>query len=363
MSISPARPGRLAWLTLLALASLALLLGVGAWISLQAERWGTGPRRLVDACLLMSTSITDGFWSVTKIHPFSAVALAFLVASMAWAWLRLSLSLAAGWRAGRWLARYEPGRFTALDRVLRMSPEVEPARIRIIRSGTPNAFTIGFLRPKICLSSAFLESATDAETDAVLHHERAHAVARDPLRLAAVRLLSDFLWFLPITRTLARAFSAMAELRADEAAVSAGSDPLELASAIVKSAGDASSNFRLAAALGGLALLEHRIIRLLGREGTFPLRFRSAPSLSSGLIVIILLALLVAPAFARARVPALDSLAEMRSMMDQMMMDPMMKGCGEKADGLVQSMMASHCADRGHMAAGADRASDGFNGG
>lgn len=360
MSISPSRPSRLAWLTLLALASLALLLGGGAWTSLQTEGWGTGPRRLVDACLLMSESIADGFWSVTTIHPFSAVALAFLAASMAWAWLRLSLSLAAGWRAGRRLARYEPGRFPALDRVLHMSPEVEPARIRIIRSGTPNAFTIGFLRPKICLSAALLESATAAEIDAILHHEHAHAVARDPLRLAAVRLLSDFLWFLPITRTLARAFSAMAELRADEAAVSAGSDPLELASALVKTAGNASSSFRLAAAIGGLALLEHRIIRLLGREeGTLPLRFRLAPSLSSGLIVIVLLALLVVPAFARARGPALDSLAEMRSMMEHMMM-----GCGgEKADRLPHSMMASHCADRGHIAAGADRASDGLSGG
>lgn len=355
VSISPARPGRLAWLTLLALASLALLLGGGAWISLQAEGWGTGPRRLVDACLLMSESVADSFWSVTTIHPFSAVALAFLAASMAWAWLRLSLSFAAGWRAGRRLARYEPGRFPALDRVRRMSPGVAPARIRIIRSGTPNAFTIGFLRPEICFSAGFLDSATDAEIDAVLHHEHAHAVARDPLRLAAVRLLSDFLWFLPITRALARAFSAMAELRADEAAVSAGSDPLELASAIVKTAADASSSFRLAAAIGGLALLEHRIVRLLGREGTFPLRFRSAPSLSSGLIVIILLALLVAPAFARARGPALDSLADMHSMMDHMMM-----GCGrEKADRLPHSMMASHCADRGHIAAGGDRASDG----
>jgi Zn-dependent protease with chaperone function len=364
VSISPSRPGRLAWLALLSLASIAVVLGGGAWLSIQTGQWGTAPRQLVDACLLVSHSIShsvwEKLWSAGAIHPLSAAALVLLGASMAWASLRLGLSLALGWQGRGRRARYETGRFPALDRVLRVSPDVARARIRIIRSATPDAFTVGLVRPKICLSEGFLEGAPDAEIDAVLHHEHAHVEARDPLRLAAVRLLSDFLWFLPIARTLARAFSATAELRADEAAVSAGSDPLELASAIVKTAGGASLKLRLAAAVGGPALLEHRVLRLLGRKGTSPLRIASASSLGSGLMLLALLVSLVAPALARAGGSPVDVVAEMSSMTDHMM-----TGCEgpEEATGFSPSMMADHCTERGHVAPGTDQASGGLNAG
>lgn len=319
--IRPRGTSRLAWLALSGLGVIAFVLGAGAWVALRAENWGRGPQRLVDACLLFSQSVAEGVWSWTTTNPLTALVLAFLAASMLWALVRLSLSLLASWRVGIQLTVYEAGRFPRLDQALRLCPEIEPARIRVIRSITPEAFTIGLVRPKVCLSVGLLQSMTETEISGVLRHEHGHVAARDPIRLAAVRLLSDFLWFLPIARTLAEAFSGLAEFRADDAAVLAGSDSLELASAIVKTAGGASSGPRLAPALGSLALVEQRVIRLLGRERTIRVAIPWGPALASGLMIVTLVAFLIAPAFGTGRAPDSDPMVAMHSMMSKMMAD------------------------------------------
>lgn len=331
------RSGRLAWLALSGLVAIAVVLGAGMWVALRAEDPGAIPQRLINACLLISQSVAERFWAWTIAHPLTALVLVFLVGSMAWAVLRLGLSLLAEWRLGRRVSRYEAGQFPVLDRALGLAPEVRPARIWIFRAMTREAFTIGMIRPKVCLSTGLLQSMTEAEIEAVLRHEHAHLTALDPLRLAAVRLLSDFLWFLPITRLLTEAFSGLAELRADERAVAAGSDALELATAIVKTARGAFLGPRLAPALGGLALVEQRVTRLLGRERKIPPRVPWAPSVASGVMVMAFVGLLVGPAFATSGATSRDPMVGMRSMMSRMMPD-----CArEMADGPDHSMHLS----------------------
>lgn len=339
--IRPCRPSRLAWLALSGLVVMAFVLGGGVWVALRPENWGVNPQRVWDACLLISQSVAGASWSWTTTHPLTALALTFLAASMVWALVRLALSLLWGWRLGRQLSVYESGQFPLLDRALRLTPEVEPGRIRVLRSMKPDAFTIGLVRPKMCLSVGLLQTMTEREIQGVLRHEHAHLAARDPLRLAAVRLLSDFLWFLPITRNLVDAFSGLAEFRADDAAVSAGSDALELASAIVKTAKGASSGPRLAPALGGLALVEQRVTRLLGRERTFPVRIPWGPALASGLMIATVLALLVGPAVGTARAPFQDPVVAMHWMMNQMMKDCV----SEQGVGFSHPMNLNRCGD------------------
>jgi len=271
----------------------------------------------------------------------TALALVFLAASMVWAQVRFGLALLGGCRLERQLSSYKGGQFPLLDRALRLTPEVEPARVRVFHSMTPEAFTVGLVRPKICLSVGLLQSMPETEVQAVLRHEHAHVKARDPLRLAAVRLLSDFLWFLPVTRILAEVFSGLAEVWADEAAVSAGSNSLELASAIVKTAGGASSEPRLAPALGGLAWVERRIMRLLGRELMIPVRIPWGRGLTSGLMIATFLALLAGPALGTARARSQDPMVAMHSMMSYMMVDC----AGEKAVGVGQPMNPNRCED------------------
>lgn len=327
-------PGRLAWLALSGLALMALVLAAGAWVGLHGGLLGGGPQQLLEACLLMSHQVASGLWSWTIESPLRAVVLAFLVGSLLWALSRLALSLFAGWRVGRRAARYQAGRFPVVDRALESTPEIEPGRIRILLSAAPEGFTLGLIRPKICLSEGLLRSLTEPELEAVLRHENAHARARDPLWLAVVRFLSDFLWFLPISRILAGAFSELAEEGADGAAVSAGSDSLELASAIVKTAGGGSGGPRLAPALGGLALVERRVERLLGRQQSVPSRVPWGPGLASTLMIAVVLGVLIGPPTSTMAGRPDDPMVAMRAMMSGMM------------GNCVQPMNPATCSDR-----------------
>jgi len=91
----------------------------------------------------------------------------------------------------------------------------------VIEDARPLAFCAGLLRPRIYLSTGALARLDERALSAVLDHERHHARRRDPLRLAAARVLGESLFFVPGLRELARRQQALAELSADESAVHA----------------------------------------------------------------------------------------------------------------------------------------------
>lgn len=111
--------------------------------------------------------------------------------------------------------------------------DLDGVSVGLLKSGHPQAFCAGLLRPRVFLSTAALKRLSEAELRAVLAHEAHHVRRRDPLRRLAVRVLADALFFLPALRRLERRYAELAELAADEAAVrAAGSAPL--ASALLK---------------------------------------------------------------------------------------------------------------------------------
>ena len=80
-------------------------------------------------------------------------------------------------------------------------------------------FCAGLLRPRVYVSTGAVALLDDAALSAVLAHERQHARRRDPLRLAAGRVLARALFFLPGLGDLVERQQALAELSADETAV------------------------------------------------------------------------------------------------------------------------------------------------
>ena len=92
----------------------------------------------------------------------------------------------------------------------------------VIDEPQPAAFCAGLLRPRVYVSSATVELLDEGALEAVLEHERQHARRRDPLRLAACRVIARGLFFVPGLNKLSGHYRALAELAADEAAV--GSD-------------------------------------------------------------------------------------------------------------------------------------------
>ncbi|MDW5596228.1 M56 family metallopeptidase [Conexibacter stalactiti] len=134
----------------------------------------------------------------------------------------------------------------------RMAPALAAARpqlvagiaVGVIDDLRPASFCAGLRRPRVYVTRGLLEAlapdgaagARDAPTPlrALLAHEDAHARRRDPLRRLACELASRALFFLPVLRPLCARSAALAELRADAAAVAAcGGDPRPLARALL----------------------------------------------------------------------------------------------------------------------------------
>jgi Peptidase family M48 len=93
--------------------------------------------------------------------------------------------------------------------------------VKVISATRPQAFCAGYLRPAVYVSQRAVDLLTAPQLDAVLAHEKHHRRARDPLRLAVARILSDALVFLPGLRSLGERYADLAELSADRAAVRA----------------------------------------------------------------------------------------------------------------------------------------------
>lgn len=286
-------PSRLAWLALAGLAAVATTLIGAGWMGLRPDPRADGLEQLARVCWLASESAVWRLWGWAWHHPWPAVVVGGLAGSLAWALLRLGASLASGWRVKERLTADPSGRVPALERALRGAPDVDPARVRVLSSATPSAFTAGLVRPWIYVSAGLVVVLTDEELRSVIRHEQAHAIAWDPMRLAAARFLSDFLWFLPVARNLGDAFANHAEFRADDAAVVGGSNPVDLAAAIVKTVRSGVVTPRLAPALRGFAVVERRVTRLLRRD---PVARGDAPwgrAAVSAVIVLGVLALLL----------------------------------------------------------------------
>jgi Zn-dependent protease with chaperone function len=97
----------------------------------------------------------------------------------------------------------------------------------------PEAFSAGLLKPRLFLSRGALHNVATAELAAVIEHEVHHCRRRDPLRLLIVQLISDALFFVPAMQRLSQRYRTLAELAADDAAVSKGSCPGTLAAALL----------------------------------------------------------------------------------------------------------------------------------
>jgi hypothetical protein len=94
----------------------------------------------------------------------------------------------------------------------------------VIDDERPQAFCVGLFNPRVYVSSGAVASLDETALDAVLAHEAHHARRRDPLRLAAGRVLARALFFVPGLAELVRRQQSLSELGADESAMNAGPD-------------------------------------------------------------------------------------------------------------------------------------------
>lgn len=155
-----------------------------------------------------------------------------------------------------------------------------------IRHEFPIVAVVGVWRPRLFVAESVLDALTPGELRAVLAHEGAHRHSLDNLKRWLLACAPCFGWSAAAHR-LERAWQEAAELEADRHA----DDPLELASALVKTARLASSRVNLplpVAAFHGGGTIVHRIDQLVNAPaaGAAPPRLPRALVLA-GLVTLV----------------------------------------------------------------------------
>jgi len=191
-----------------------------------------------------------------------ALLLIFLSCSFLYALFRTVRRILRTWSfTGRAERRAVPDR-----RVPRL-PFLE--NVTVFEDLLPLAFTAGFLKPKIFISTKLLDALDEGELRAVVLHERHHQESKDPLKVLFVSFISDFLFFLPVSRLLKKAYRLTAEMTADARSIDRQTDPLDLASSLLKVqklSGPAASWF--------FDPTTERAKHLLGEPARIPLPFK-----------------------------------------------------------------------------------------
>src|SRR5579864_9450807 len=145
-----------------------------------------------------------------------------------------------------------------LDRRLAQLHPVPRDGVFVIADERPEAFCAGLLKPRVFVTTGALARLDEPALEAVLVHERQHARRRDPLRLAASRVIARSLFFLPAVRELRRGQTMLTEVSADQSAVSAAAGDRSALARAMLSFSDATE------AAGSAGVDPARVDHLLG---------------------------------------------------------------------------------------------------
>lgn len=96
---------------------------------------------------------------------------------------------------------------------------VDQRAVVLVGSSEPLVFCFGFLRPRICISTALVDWLSSTQLSAALLHEDYHRQQLDPLRITLVDAFATVLFFLPVVAEWAVYFKTGRELAADAYAV------------------------------------------------------------------------------------------------------------------------------------------------
>lgn len=84
-----------------------------------------------------------------------------------------------------------------------------------IESNDPAVFCSGFIKPRVYISSAIINSLSDDELKTVLLHEQHHLQAHEPIKLFMAKIVGSAFFFMPGVKSLARQYAVFSELAAD----------------------------------------------------------------------------------------------------------------------------------------------------
>lgn len=104
----------------------------------------------------------------------------------------------------------------------------------VISHPAPLAITMGFIQPKIVLSTGLISLLNEEELQAVIAHELYHKENRDPLTMFLMALCASTIWYIPILHWFNEQYRIIKELLADDYAIDKQRTSVNLSSALLK---------------------------------------------------------------------------------------------------------------------------------
>ena len=158
------------------------------------------------------------------------------------------------------------------------------------------AFTFGFWNPKIVLSTILIDMLDSRELEAVIYHETSHQKNYDGLKVFVLQIISEVMWYIPLTKWSYQNYRILVELAADEFAIKRMGSELGLGSALLKLIKkQLNINPIPAPALVHFAdeTVDYRLKQLVNPQQTIPVKLQTWSVIISFSIFIVILFILV----------------------------------------------------------------------
>ncbi|WP_282940872.1 M56 family metallopeptidase [Paenibacillus sp. RC67] len=159
---------------------------------------------------------------------------------------------------------------------------VEEQKIIVIENAAPLAFAMGFIKPRIVLSTGLMDLLDSDELEAVVHHEMFHRKHGDPLKTFLMSLLASVMWYIPILKSFHHNYKIVREVLADSYSIEKSGSSIPLGSALLKLLkGKAPAPMPISHVSFSDTSINMRIRQLLEPQADFPLNWPFTPALIS----------------------------------------------------------------------------------
>ncbi|MDR4947711.1 M56 family metallopeptidase [Neobacillus cucumis] len=158
------------------------------------------------------------------------------------------------------------------------------------------AFTFGFWKPKLVLSSYLIHMLDSKELEAVIYHETSHQKYYDGLKVFILQIISEVMWYIPLTKWSYQNFRILVELVADEFAIKRMGSELGLGGALLKLIkNQLKINPSAVTAVVHFAdeTVDYRLKQLVNPQQTIPVKIRAWSVIYSLNIFVVILFILV----------------------------------------------------------------------
>lgn len=144
---------------------------------------------------------------------------------------KISSQLINSWKLKRKFKQYQD---ITLTNEFNCMYHNEKDDIVVISHPIPLAITMGFIKPKIVVSTGVINLLTEEELRSVISHELYHYRNRDPLKVFLITLCASTMWYIPILQWFTQQYRIIQEILADEYAIKRQNTPVYLSSALLK---------------------------------------------------------------------------------------------------------------------------------